>query len=128
MRKYIVLTSILALTACGGGGGGGDSAGHAGYSTPGTSNPTIHMQGFSGGQTVNANNTNLTNMSSYTVDYSTNENTSKQKMINYVNSHLGDARGSLNRAASSRNRDAVDPTEFARADYMIWLENQRMPN
>ena len=119
MKKYLVLTSIFALAACGGGGGSGDFGGHAGYSTPGTSNPTIHMQGFSGGQTVNANNTNLTNMSSYTVDYGTNENMSKQKMINYVNLHLGDARGSLNRAASSRNRDAVDPTEFARADAAI---------
>ncbi len=122
MRKYLVLVSLFALTACGGGGGGGNFPGHAGYSTPGTSKPTINaFQGLSGGIAVNANNTNLTNMSSYTVNYTDghDENDAKNAMIVYVDSHLGGLRGNLNRAASSRNRDVADPTEFALADAAI---------
>lgn len=120
MKKYLVLTSVLALTACGGGGGSGDFGGHAAHpTTPG--NPPIHMQGFSGGQTVHANNATLTNMSSYTVNYTDgyDENDAKNAMIVYVVSHLGGLRGNLNRAASSRNRDVADPTEFALADAAI---------
>ena len=122
MRKYLVLTSVLALAACGGGGGSGDFGGHAGYSTPGTSKPTINaFQGLGGGTAVNANNANLTNMSSYTVNYSAgyDEDDAKNAMIAYVTLHLGGLRGNLNRAASSRTRDVADSTEFALADAAI---------
>lgn len=124
MRKYLVLVSLFALTACGGGGGSGDFGGHAGHpTTPG--NPPIRMQGFSGGQTVHANNATLTNMSSYTVDYGTDEDTTKQAMIDYVNTHLGNSRGifqdrSATRSSSMRARDGeVVAEEFARADAAI---------
>ncbi|MBO4745630.1 MAG: hypothetical protein J5613_00985 [Alphaproteobacteria bacterium] len=119
MKKYLVLTSIFALAACGGGGGGG-SGGPGGSSTPHSSTPPITaVQGFSGGTTVNANNAELTNMSSYTVDYGTSENATKQAMVNYVQSKLGGAKGlSLTRSASSResNRDGFTPEQFANAD------------
>ena len=118
MKKYLVLTSIFALAACGGGGGG--SGGPGGSSTPHSSTPPITaVQGFSGGTTVNANNAELTNMSSYTVDYGTSENATKQAMVNYVQSKLGSAKGlSLTRSASSResNRDGFTPEQFANAD------------
>jgi len=121
MRKYIVLTSILALTACGGGGGSGGPSGHAAHPTTPT-NPTVNIQGFNGGTEVNSNNASLTNMSSYVMDFGTDEDTTKGLMVAYVNSKLGTASrgGILNRAASNQaNRDTVDPTEFARADAAI---------
>lgn len=116
MKKYAVLTSVLALAACGGGGGGSHSG------TPGEIRPTITVEGFSAGTTVNANNTQLTNMSSYTVDYGTSENATKQAMVNYVQNHLGSSRGLLSRAAtrdSMQSRDGFTDEQFAAADTAI---------
>ena len=121
MKKSLVLTSLLALAACGGGSGGTGGSGGSGTGGGGIpAAPVITVPGFSAGTTVNANNTDLTNMSSYTVDYGTNEDTTKQKMINYVNAHLGGSRGLLNntRAASTQRSGGmrVDDAEFAAAD------------
>jgi len=127
MKKYLVLTSVLALAACGGGGGGGATGGgNIGIltpTTPTTEHPTLTVQGFDAGTTVNANNTSVTNMSSYTVDYDTSENATKQAMVDYVNDHLGSSRGGLlNRAATRRvassmgTRDGFTPEQFAAAD------------
>lgn len=116
MKKYAVLTSVLALAACGGGGGGSHSG------TPGEIRPTITVEGFSAGTTVNANNTQLTNMSSYTVDYDDSENATKQAMVNYVQNHLGSSRGLLSRAAtrdSMQSRDGFTDEQFAAADAAI---------
>ena len=120
MKKALVLTSIVALAACSGGGG------HNGGHTPTQpAAPVVTIPGFSGGTTVNAANTDLTNMSSYTVDYSADENTSKQAMIDYVNTKLGGSRTSSNnntRAASLHRAGRitrVDDTEFATADAAI---------
>ncbi len=118
MKKYAVLTSVLALAACGGGSGGG--GGHSG--APVDVRPTITVEGFNAGTTVNANNTQLTNMSSYTVDYEGGENATKQEMVNYVQNHLGSSRGLLSRAAtrdSMQSRDGFTPEEFATADAAI---------
>ena len=122
MKKLTILTSILALAACGG-GGGGSSAPHgipqspSTPSTPTSTTPEITVQGFSGGQTVNTNNANLTNMSSYVMRFGTDEDTTKQAMIDYVNTHLGSSRGALlNRAASTRNTRDFTDQEFAAAD------------
>lgn len=122
MKKALILTSIFALAAC---SGGGHHHAPAGPDAP--VRPAVTIQGFSGGTTVNANNADLTNMSSYTVDYATDENTSKQAMIDYVNSRLAGVRGntsraaSLNRAATNRagGITRVDDTEFADADAAI---------
>lgn len=116
MKKYAVLTSVLALAACGGGGGGSHSG------TPGEIRPTITVEGFSAGTTVNANNTQLTNMSSYTVDYAGGENATKQAMVNYVQNHLGSSRGLLSRAVtrdSMQSRDGFTDEQFAAADAAI---------
>ena len=118
MKKYAVLTSVLALAACGGGSGGGGS--HSG--APVDIRPTITVEGFNAGTTVNANNTQLTNMSSYTVDYGTSENATKQAMVDYVTSHLGSSRGLLSRAAtrdSMQSRDGFTDEQFAAADTAI---------
>ena len=120
MKQYVILTSVLALAACGGGSGGGGSSSHGGATVD--IRPTITVEGFSAGTTVNANNTNLTNMSSYTVDYAGGENATKEAMVNYVTSHLGSSRGLLSRAAtrnSMQSRDGFTPEEFAAADAAI---------
>ena len=122
MKKSLVLTSLLALAACGGGSGGsggGSVGGNPAAPTPVV--PVVTIQGFSGGTTVNTNNTELTNMSSYTVDYGTDENTTKQKMIDYVNARLGASRGLLTSAMRSASAPKaqgmrVDDTAFANAD------------
>ena len=120
MKKLTILTSILALAACGGGGGGGSTP-HGVPSSPSTpstpTTPEVTVQGFSGGTTVQANNSNLTNMSSYVMDFGTSENHTKELMVNYVNTHLGSSRGALlNRAASARNTRDFTDEQFAAAD------------
>lgn len=117
MKQYVILTSLLALAACGGGSGGG---GHSG--TPGEIRPTITVEDFNAGTTVNANNASLTNMSSYTVDYDDSEDATKQAMVIYVQNHLGSSRGLLSRAAtrnSMQSRDGFTNDEFKAADKAI---------
>lgn len=122
MKRYFILTSVIALTACGGGSGGGIPAVPSSPSTP--SNPTtpvtVTLQGFSGGTTVNSENAGLTNMASYTNTYATNAEASKAQMILYVNDHLGGSTDLLNRSASTR-KSTVRATrdEFADADAAI---------
>lgn len=135
MKKPLILTSILALAvaACSGGGGEhnpGHTHGPAGTPTgpAAPTTPNITLPGFSGGTTVNAQNSGLTNMASYSVDYTHGANTSKGLMVAYVNSHLGGALSVMStgpdqtRAATSqratRNRDFTDE-QFAVADAAI---------
>lgn len=117
MKRYFILTSVIALTACGGGSGGGIPAVPSSPSTP--SNPTtpvtVTLQGFSGGTTVNSENAGLTNMASYTNTYATDAEASKAQMIAYVDLHLGGSTDLLNRSASTR-KSTVRATRDAFAD------------
>ena len=102
MKKYVILTSLLALSACGGGSGGGGTASvplSPVTPTPSTTPVAVSLQGFSGGQQVNTENAELTNMSSYANDYAAftdvngnpvaaGEAGTKAGMIEYVNHYL----------------------------------------
>jgi len=117
MKRYFILTSVIALAACGGGSGGGIPAVPSSPSTPTTPTTpvTVTLQGFSGGTTVNSENAGLTNMASYTNTYATDAETSKAQMIAYVNSHLSGSTDLLNRSASTR-KSTVRATRDAFAD------------
>jgi hypothetical protein len=125
MKRYAILTSVLALAACGGGSGGGNGgSGSTHFSSAVNKLPPVTMQGFSGGNTVNANNTSLTNMSSYTATYATSESQAKQDMIDYVESKLGDL-DLVNRSAiRGANRSSMSPrsgdsSDFYNADVVL---------
>ena len=126
MKKYVILTSLLALSACGGGSGGGGASVPLSpvTPTPSTTPVVVSLQGFSGGQQVNTENAELTNMSSYTVDYATDESTSKAAIEAYVAAHLtGGSTDLLNRSATRRSPSmraaAATRDAFAEADAAI---------
>lgn len=125
MKKYVILTSLLALSACGGGSGGGGTASvPLSPTTPTTTPVAVSLQGFSGGQQVNTENAELTNMSSYTVDYATSESASKTAIEEYVAAHLtGGSTDLLNRSATRRSPSmraaAATRDAFAEADAAI---------
>jgi len=129
MKKYVLLTSLLALAACGGGSGSG--SGHIARPSSGVAT-AANMWEFDASSAVNEGNKNITNMSSYTVDYGTSETATKQAMVTYVNDHLGSGTrgGLLNRAATrqstmSRTRDDnFTAEEFARADQALQVMKQ----
>lgn len=129
MKKSLVLTSLLALAACGG-GSGGSGGGSAGGNPAVPVNPVnpltpatgMTMQSFTAGQgSVNANNAELTNMASYTTTYNGSSSV-ESEIKSYVNNLLGTSRGGLlksgARAASNRVVRDTDP-EFAAADTKI---------
>lgn len=132
MKRTLVLTSLLALAACGGGGGGSISGGGTGGGSGGGTpfNPVapvtpaggVALQSFTDGQgAVNADNAELTNMASFTATY-TGGSSIENEIKTYVNNLLGNRRGGIlnanSRAASNRVARDSDP-EFAEADTRI---------
>ena len=143
MRKIYILTSVLALAACGGGSGGGGGSHGGSYvppaqpTTPSLTTPnalTITVQEFDGGTTVTQGNESVTNMSSYTLDYGVDENQTRINIINYVKGKLAQTSsrgGLLNRAATARaqqmqsrnGQEEFDPEQFAAAD--LYIKNMK---
>lgn len=117
MKKPFILTSLLALTACGGGGGVVVNA-----PTNAASTPVLTAQTFAAGQgAVNSANASLTNMASYTATYNgTNENGVQGEIVDYVNSRLNNTRSFVNsngRGASARS--VTRDFDFATSDTKI---------
>ena len=129
MKKYIILTSIFALAACGGGSGGigGESSGTIIHGAGSSARPAISVQGFDAATTVNENNANLTGMSSYIADYSSRggETAVKDAMKQYVEDKLGENSDSslfVRAATNSPRRAAAD--DFTKADRAIQAMKQ----
>ena len=121
MKKLTILTSILALAACSTGGGEHNPGHpHGGSSAPVTPySSDIAIQSFANGSgTVNADNAELTNMSSFTTTYN-GESSVADEMVNYVNERLSGTRGILNSRAATNRTMRADNQGFSAADARI---------
>ena len=116
MKKIFILTSVLALAACGGGGGSGGGGAPVGGGTSVSGGP--HAATTSGmaalfalqeNPTVNESNTALTGMASYTVSTGVND----ASLLTYVQNKLGSGvysqenYNSLNRRATLRRNGST---------------------
>ena len=116
MKKTFLLTSLLALSACGGGSGGGANTSYnvSPITTVTDARPAITIATTDINPTVSNANSNLTGMAAYTVS---NADDVKSAMNTYVAEKLGSSiytaenYNDLNRAATRRRAAAAALTD-----------------